>query len=399
MPQIPLLLVLEVLLLLLLGAGCLYWLLACWAARRFFRAQPTVSPEFQPPVSILKPVRGIDAQALGNYASFCEQEYPEYELLFGFADPEDPAIPLVRQLQKNHPRLSIRVVTGPVLGANRKASLLHHLTAAARHDILAISDSDMKVTPDYLGRVVAPLVDPSTGLVTCCYRGEAAQSLAAGLEALHMGVVFLPSVIIANRVFRVGFSMGATAALRRSDLVRLGGFKPITDYLAADYQLGARIAQLGLKVHLSDYVVAAILGKTRFQDQWHREVRWGRCARVSRPECYPGLLVTFCTALALLLLPVTGFAAAGWVALGVSLGVRWLVAYLISGYTGDNESRRWLLWLPVRDLLSALLWLVGCVGRQVVWRGDRFVLRSDGRMEPARRTTRGWLEELRAWRP
>ncbi len=399
MLQIPLLLVLEVLLLLLVGAGCLYWLLACWAARRFFRAQPAVSPEYQPPVSILKPVRGIDAQALSNYASFCEQDYPDCELLFGFADPEDPAIPLVRRLQEDHPHLSIRVITGPVLGANRKASLLHHLAAAASHDILVISDSDMRVTPDYLGRVVAPLSDPNTGLVTCCYRGEAARSLAAGLEALHMGVVFLPSAIIANRALKFGFATGATAALRRSDLVRLGGFRPITNYLADDYQLGARIAQLGLKVHLSDYVVATVLGKTRFRDQWHREVRWGRCARVSRPECYPGLLVTFCTALALLLLPVSGFAATGWVALGVSLGVRWLVAYLISGYTGDSESRRWLLWLPIRDLLSALLWLVGCMGRQVVWRGDRFVLRSGGRMEPARRTTRAWLEELRAWRP
>ncbi|NIV35061.1 MAG: hypothetical protein GWN58_38075, partial [Anaerolineae bacterium] len=183
------------------------------------------------------------------------------------------------------------------------------------------------------------------------------------------------------------------------DLARLGGFKAITDYLADDYQLGARIAQTGLRVHLSDYVVATVLGETGFVEQWHREVRWSRCARVSRPWCYPGLLISFTIPLALLLLLCTGFAAVGWQALVVSLAVRWLVAFLISGYTGDVESRRWLPWLPLRDLLSALVWLVGGLGRHIVWRGDRFILRSDGRMEPISRPTPGWLSGLRAWRP
>ena len=152
-------------------------------------------------------------------------------------------------------------------------------------------------------------------------------------------------------------------------------------------------------MHLSDYVVATVLGATRFPEQCHREVRWNRCARVSRPWCYPGLLVTFSIPLALLLLVLSGFAAAGWQALTVSPAVRWLAAYLISGYTGDSESRRWLLWLPVRDLLSAVVWLVGGLGRRIVWRGDRFLLRADGRMEPLQRGTRSWLTDLMAWRP
>jgi ceramide glucosyltransferase len=257
----------------------------------------------------------------------------------------------------------------------------------------------MRVTPDYLRRVVAPLASPTTGLVTCCYRAQSPPTLAAGLEALQIGVVFLPSVIIANCLLKFGFAMGSTAALRRSDLHRLGGFGAITDYLADDYQLGARIAQLGLQVHLSDYVVATVLGQTDFAEQWHREVRWTRCARVSRPWCYPGLLISFTMPLALLLLLLSGFAIPGWQALAVSLAVRWLVAYLISGYTGDVESRRWLPWLPLRDLLSALVWLVGGLGRHITWRGDRFILRKDGRMEPTSRTTPGWLAGLWAWRP
>jgi ceramide glucosyltransferase len=388
----------EALLLLLLAASWCYWLFTLWLTRRFFRTRLEAPPDFCPPVSILKPVRGLDAQALRNYASFCQQEYPECELLFGFSDPEDPAMGLVRQLQCEFPETCIRIVTGPVLGPNRKASLLHHLATQARHDILVISDSDMRVTPDYLRRVVVPLADPTIGLVTCCYRGETSLTLAAGLEALHIGVSFLPSVIVANKVFKLGFAMGATAALRRSDLMRLGGFKSISDFLADDYQLGARVAQLGLKVHLSDYVVATVLGATRFREQWHREVRWNRCARVSQPRSYPGLLITFATPLALLLLVISGFAAIGWQALLVSLVMRWLVAYLISGYTGDVDSRRWLLWLPVRDLLSAVVWLVGGLGRRIVWRGDRYILRSDGRMEILQPSTRDWLTDLRAWR-
>jgi ceramide glucosyltransferase len=390
---------LETLLLLLLTASWIYWLFAWWITRLFFRSSRHAPQDYTPGVSLLKPVRGLDAQALRNYASFCQQDYPEYELLFGFSDPEDPAIHVVRQLQRDYPHVSIRLVSGPALGANRKASLLHHLAAEARHDILVISDSDMRVTPDYLRRVVAPLADPTTGLVTCCYRGEAPRTLAAGLETLQIGVIFLPSVIIANWLFRFGFAMGSTAALRRRDLDHLGGFKAITDYLADDYQLGARIAHLGLRVHLSDYVVATVLGKTDLAEQWHRELRWNRCARVSRPWCYPGLLISFTMPLALLLILFSGFATIGWQALAVSLAVRWLVAYLVSGYTGDIESRRWLPWLPLRGLLSALVWLFGGLGRHILWRGDRYVLRSDGRMEPVSRTAPSWLTGLRAWRP
>lgn len=389
---------LETLLLLLIAVSWLYWLIALWMTRRFFRSRPQTSPGFAPPVSVLKPVRGLDAQALRNYASFCQQDYPDFELLFGFSDPEDAAVEVVKRLQQDFPHVCIRLVTGTALGANRKASLLHHLALEAHHDILVISDSDMRVTPDYLRRVVAPLADPATGLVTCCYRGETTLTLAAGLEALQIGVVFLPSVIIANWIFKFGFAMGSTAAVRRTDLVRLGGFRAMTNFLADDYQLGARIAQLGLKVRLSDYVVATVLGSTDFADQWHREVRWNRCARVSRPLCYPGLLITFSTPLALLLVLLSGFAPVGWPVLAISLIVRWLVSYLISGYTGDVESRRWLIWLPVRDLLSAVVWLVGGLGRHIVWRGDRFILHPDGRMEPVPSTATGWLTGLRAWR-
>jgi ceramide glucosyltransferase len=391
--------VLQLLLLLLVAVSWIYWLVAWWLTRRFFHHRPRAPAGYTPPVSLLKPVRGLDAQAFTNFTSFCQQHYPEYELLFGFADADDPGVGAVRQLQREHPDLTIRLVTGPVLGANRKASLLHHLVASAQYDILVISDSDMRVTPDYLRRVVAALKDPATGLVTCCYRGKNARTLPAGLEALYIGTCFLPSAIIANQVLKFGFAMGSTAALRRSDLARLGGFRAIAEYLADDYQLGARIAELGLRVHLSDYVVATVLGTTRFRELWHRETRWNRCARVSRPWCYLGMFITFGTPLALLYVLLSGFAPTGCGVLAVSVAVRWLVSALISISTGDVASRRWLLWLPVRDLLTSLVWLAGGLGRLIVWRGDRFILRSDGRMEPMPTTRADWLKELTAWRP
>jgi len=403
----------------------LYWLVALWLVFDFFRpGRPTPQPPstrselalntvkgqappyegggalvppslfrrggqggevpFAPPVSILKPIKGVDAQAYQNFASFCRQDYPSgFELLFGVADPDDPVIPLIERLKREFPEVSIRLFVSQPKGANRKACLLHHLAGQARYETLVISDSDMRVTPDYLRRVVAPLADPTVGLVTCPYIGAQALNLTAGLEALHMGVTFLPSIVIARKVLDMRFAMGASVTLRRGDLARIGGFAALADYLADDYQLGARIAGLGLKVRLSDYVVKCVLGATCFREQWEREVRWMRCASVSRRLEYPGLLLSYATPLALALTLLTGPTPASLQLLIGSLLLRWAAAWLISGRTGDLEARRWLVWLPVRDLLSALTWIAGGLGRRIAWRGEEFLLTAGGRMAPA----------------
>lgn len=371
---------LETLLFLLTAASWVYWLVACWWVRAFFSTRANHNPSFMPPVSILKPVKGLDFQAYENFVSFCQQDYPDFELLFGVADPADPVIPIVERLQQNFPQHNIRLFVVQAPGSNHKASVLHGLASQARHEVLVVSDSDMRVTPDYLRRVVAPLADEHIGLVTCLYRGEAPFTLTARLEALYVGSTFLPSVMVARRFLDMRFALGATMALRRSDLARMGGFAAVADYLADDYQIGARVAGLGLRVHLSDYVVAYFMGATAFRDQWDREVRWLRCSRVSRPLEYPGMLLTFSTPLAVALVLATGFAPLGWWALLISSLVRWLVAWVVAGYTGDQVVRHWLVWLPVRDTLSAVVWCVGGVGRRVVWRGEEFKLQADGRM-------------------
>ncbi len=362
----------------------LFWLITLFLVQIFFRPAKTQKPSgFTPPVSILKPLKGVDEQAYENFASFCRQEYPDFEVVFGVADPADPVVPIVERLKRDFPRCQIRLRVFKPFGANRKASLLHGLAANARHEILVISDSDMRVTPDYLQRAVAPLADRKIGLVTCPYQGDLASTFTARLEALHMGATFLPSMLAGRSFLNMRFALGATVALRRSDLARIGGFAAIANYLADDYQLGARIADLGLRVHLSDYIVTSILGATTFRDQWHREVRWARCNRVSRPLEYPGLLLSFSTPLSFGLLILSDFSNLAWQILAISMSLRWAVAWLVTTYTRDWDTKRWLIWLPIRDMLSLLTWLAGFFGRRVTWRGEDFILMENGLMRPA----------------
>jgi len=359
----------------------IYWLVACWCVAAFFaEPQPEAAAEL-PPLSVLKPMRGLDAGAYENLVSFLAQDYPDYEILFGATDPLDPALDLVRRLQREFAGRRIRALKAPKRGANDKVSVLCHLAGRARYDTLVICDSDMRVGNDYLRRITAPLREPSVGLVTCLYRGAQPESLPAVLEALYTVTTFLPSVLVARRYLRMGFALGASMALRREQLRQIGGFEAIADCLADDYELGARVAATGRRVHLSDYVTQSILGATTFREQWDREVRWSKCARVSRPLEYPALLVTFSTPLALLAAASLGFSTLGWGVIFISLLVRWLVAWQIAGHMQDRLLRESWLWLPLRDLLTAVVWLAAGVGRRVNWRGRSFVLREGGRLE------------------
>lgn len=365
----------------LVVASWAYWGVAVVAVRRAFR-RPGPAPGAQPPVSLLKPVRGVDAGAAESWLGFCRQAYPTYELIFGVADAADPAVALVDRLRRENPAIPIRLVVAPARGPNRKASLLAALAREARHDVLVVTDSDMRVDPTYLSRVVATLERPGVGLVTCPYVGEEPATVAARLEALHMGVTFLPSAFVAGELLGMPFAMGATMALRRADLDAIGGFAALEPYLADDYQLGARVAALGREVAICPYPLRSVLGATGFREQWDRELRWARCTRASRLAGHVGYFVTFSTPLALLLLAATGLAPVGWAALLGSVAIRTAVARAIAGETGDVVSRRSLALLPARDLLSAAVWGAGLVGRRVVWRGDAFDVDREGRLHP-----------------
>lgn len=369
-----------------------YWIFACWCVRAFFRGPQKVTPDFTPPVSILKPVKGLDPQAYENFLTFVSQNYPQFEILFGVLDADDPAVPAIKRLQQEFSEPDIRLIIADPLGTNPKVSILHHLVKEARYEVLAISDSDMRVTPDYLLRVVAPLADPETGLVTCLYKGGEALNLTARLEALYVGGLFLPSVLVGRRYLAGRFALGATLVLRQSDLIAVGGFGAIADYLADDYELGARIGARGRRVHLSDCVPTTILGAESLRQFWDRQLRWAKCARVSRWREYPGFLVTFSTPLAMATATASRFAPWALATVGTSITLRWGAAWLISGHTNDRVLRRSLLWLPLSDLLVFSIWCAGSVGRRVAWRGQRFELTSDGQFRIAKPTS---LEEIK----
>jgi len=363
-------------------AGWCFWLGAWLLAEGFFGARRTPSPGAEAPgVSVLKPLKGMDAEADANFESYCVQDYPgDYEILFGVSDPDDPAVAVVTELQARHPERDIQLHILAEDGGNPKATLLHQLAARARHDVLATSDSDIRVPPGFLRSAVAPLADPRVGLVTFPYRGTSPVTYTARLEALHMTGTFLPQALVGRRVLGMRFALGASLALRRGDLERIGGFAAVVPYLADDYQLGVRIAGLGLRVHLADTVVASVLGATSFREQWEREVRWARSTRVSRPLEYPALLLTHTLPLAAAYLPLAGGGSRAWTVLALSLVLRLGVAWRVTVLAGAGGIVRWLPWLPVRDLLSATVWLVGAVGTGVTWRGRRFRVRADGRM-------------------
>jgi ceramide glucosyltransferase len=362
-----------------------YWAVAVVAVRRHFRhrAEPAAPPSL-PPVSVLKPVRGADPGALQTFATFCAQAYPSYEVVFGVEDEGDHAIPVVQALQRAHPDREVRLLVAPArpAGANRKACLLEALARAARHDVLVAADADMRVGQDWLRRVVSTLLQPGVALVTCPYLAADASSPWARLEALHMGVTFLPSAVLAARL-GVSFATGATIALRRADLERVGGFAAVKDHLADDFELGARTAGPGARVALCPELPRSVLGHSSLREEWGREVRWSRCTWASRPGGNLGYALTLTLPLALAFDAAQG-GKLGAGAVVASLAVRCVSAAAVALATDDRISLRALSLLPVRDLLTAATWLAGLLGGRVVWRGEAFRVDREGRLHPLR---------------
>ena len=380
----------ESLVFLVLLSGC-YWVAAWWATRRFLGAPPVTPPAgWSPRVSVLKPLKGVDSEAYENFASYCRQDYSDFELLFGVADEDDPAVAVVRRLQQDFPERSIRLIVIRGESQNPKCATLIELTRAARGDVFVISDSDIRVPLDYLSRVVGPLADPQNGLVTCLYRNVALGNLAARLESLYLSGSFMPNVVLAHKLVGVDTGIGATLVVRSHDLARAGGYESIADYQMDDYWLAHRISGLGLRLCLSDCIVDNVLGAVSARDQWSRETRWARGLRVTRPGDYLGLVLTFATPIALIELIVSGGSPLGVCLFAAAIALRYLVAASMLRAVGQGEIS-WSFWLlPVRDLYSAFRWCAGLVGRRILWRGQTFVLARGGRLRPASEVPAWW---------
>ncbi|HLW51924.1 MAG TPA: bacteriohopanetetrol glucosamine biosynthesis glycosyltransferase HpnI [Candidatus Angelobacter sp.] len=368
----------------LCGMG--FYALCILSARRFRRSSRAAAPSFTPSVSILKPLRGVDPQMYESFRSHCVQDYKEYEIIFGVSDADDPAVEAVHRLMREFPHCRIQlVVCRQVLGNNRKTSNLVQMLSQARYDYLLINDSDIHVPPDYLRRVMAPFAQPNVGMVTCPYRGIAADTLGSKLESIGISTDFIPGVLAARQIEGgIHFGLGSTLAFTRTALDAIGGLGPLVNHLADDFELGSRIAQAGLEVVLADIVVETHLPAYSFRGFFEHQLRWARSTRDSRPAGYFGVVLTFglpWAMLAVLLAPASWWS---WTILASALVLRCAMALEVGlGVVHDRATWSHLWLLPLRDLVAFCVWFWSFADNKVRWRGDIFVL-EDGRIRPAK---------------
>jgi ceramide glucosyltransferase len=371
-------------LLLLAAAPLAYYIAATFAAWRFFRRErKNKLRSYTPPVSVLKPVRGVDFASFENYSSFCRQDYPDYEILFAVNDAEDPAVPLIHRLIAEFPSRQIRLFVGAEnLGANRKVNKLARLSGEAQHEILALTDGDVRVGPNYLREVVAPFVDESTGAVTSFYRGVAEQNLGAELEAIGASSDFFAGVLMAEWTEGVNFALGASIVTTKRWLSKIGGFASIAGMLADDYELGLRIAEAGGRVLLARQPVWTMYAAQTPRSFWEHQLRWARTVRLCRPLSYFGLIFTLGLPWAVLaaLVAPTKWVAAGYLA--AYLVLRLVMAWTVGVWgVGDDALRRKLWLVPLRDAIYSVVWVAGFASNRITWGGQEYTMRK-GQMVP-----------------
>ena len=366
-------------LLLLALAPLAYYLLAILAGEKFFRRKSAAPPPgFSPPVSILKPILGLDREAYENYASFCRQEYPEFEILFCVSDRQDPAVPVIEKLIRDFPARAIRLLVGAEpLGASDKMNKVCRMAREARHDILIVTDSDVRVEPDFLREVVAPFGDPKVGGVTSLYRGLTDGGFASDLEALGNSTDFAPGVLVARLLGPVNFMLGAVMATTKRHLAEIGGFESLVDYFCDDYELGNRIAARGYRVEISPTPVAIVYPHQNLRDAFRHQLRWNLSIRYSRPAGHLGMIFSHGLPWVILAMILVKSAVGALLFAGAYALLRGDVALTV-GARGMRDplvrEKAWLL--PVRDAFAFLVWLASFFPQPIHWRGRRFRIRA-----------------------
>ena len=363
-------------LLLLLAGSFLYSLLSIIAAFQYLsRCPPALrSPE---PISILKPLSGLDIGLESNLRTFFEQEYPSFEILFAVRELDDPSVAVIEKLQREYPHIPARLLTtGESPYPNAKVFSLNLMLGAARNDLVVMSDSDTRVTPSMLSTVAAEFQDPHLGVATCPYRAVPGPSFWSRLEAVGMNTDFIAGILVARMLEGMRFAVGPTIVARRSVLQAMGGVERLKDYLAEDFAMGKFAAEAGHDVILSSYVIEHHIGGADFRRSMAHRLRWARSTRRSRPFGYLGQLLTMPLPLALL---VCAANATWWPLLALTLVVRITAAYVVSVRV-LRAKINWRL-LPIEDLANFCVWIAGFFGNTIVWRGRHYRLHPDGRFE------------------
>ncbi len=362
-----------------------YYLIALYSAARFFRRSKATAtgPDFLPPVSNLKPIRGLDPEAYENFASLCRQDYPDYELLFCVSARTDPVVPIIEKLVRDFPERSIRIIFGSGRsGSNDKVAKLARLVSEARHEVLVINDSDVRVAPDYLRTVVAPLRDPKVGAVTCFYASTGDPTFTDKLQTVGMMSDFFASIVVARQLDGVKFALGTTIATTRSHLAEFGGYESLENRPADDLLVGRMIAEQGYTIELLPYIVSTVPDYASFGEFFHKRLRWMVVMRHMRPWGHFGLVFThslpWC-AIAILVHP-TPAVALGY--LGAYAVLRVAMMWLV-GIHGLKQRVLWkrMPFIPLWDATAFLLWVTSFARRSIRWRGGDYRIR-DGRLVP-----------------
>jgi ceramide glucosyltransferase len=379
-------------LVLLVGAAGLvtstgYLLLVLIASARFRRGGAQRIPDSMelPPVTLLKPLCGMEPDLEAHLETFFWQQYPRFEIIFGARRDDDPALEVVRRISRKYPSVPVKIVTtGEPRHPNAKVCSLVQMYTRAAYDYLIVSDSDVKVTPNYIAEVVRPLLQPENGLVTCLYRGVPTGGFWSQLEALGMSVEMTSGAIVANLIEGMKFALGPTMAVRRDALDAVGGFEPLADFCADDYVLGREIADSGRQVVMSRHVIDHVVINRRYECSMRHQIRWMKSTRFSRRAGHAGTVLTFAMPFGVLSLVAAG-ALHHW-ALGVGL---FAAAYLnrvvmavVAGWgvVRDPQALR-LAWLyPLRALMGFVFWCASYTSREIEWRGDWYRLEQGGRM-------------------
>ncbi len=401
------------LLLLVAAAGLVtstgYLVLVMIASVRFRRIQRHQQDENGafPPVTLLKPLCGMEPQLEANLISFFEQQYPSFEIIFGARHADDPALEVVRHISSKYPSVAVKIVpTGEPVCPNAKVCSLVKMYAHAAHDYLIISDSDVHVAPNYVAEVVRPLLDPGNGMVTCLYRGVSTGGVWSRLEALGMSVEMTSGAIVANLLEGMKFALGPTMAVRRDALDAVGGFEPLADYCADDYVLGREIAESGRQVVMSHHVIDHVVINRNFTCSMRHQIRWMKSTRFSRRAGHAGTALTFAMPFGLLGLMAAG-ALHHWT-LGVGLFaaayINRVVMAIVAGWgvVRDRQALRFAWLFPLRGLMGFGFWCASYSGREIEWRGDWYRLEHGGRMvllQPSASTVARTLADTEAATP
>ena len=339
-----------------------------------------------PPVTVLKPVHGLESRLKENLESFFRQDYPAYEIIFAADEADDAALPLIREICARYPHIPTRImITGRPPWPNAQNYCYHCMTDAAAHDILVTSDSDVEVAPNYLREVVPPLLDPQVGAVTCVFRGKRAGGFWSALDAIGQSVEFTAGVVTVNLLEGMKFGLGPTIAVRKDSLAKIGGFAAAREYLSNDFVIGNFIEKAGYRVVLSSHVVDHISPVMTFRKMWERQMRWAMGTRYSRPKGHIGSGLIFATPFGILGLAAglaLGYRSLGIGLFAIALLTRIVECWIIGWWASrDREALRWVLFYPLRDFHGFVVWCASYLGKpRRLWRDTHYDLLKGGRL-------------------